>query len=575
MCLKLIDWIIIISYFLLSLFIGLIFKKRAEKGLEDYFLGSRKFPWYLAGISMVATTFGADTPLAVTEMVVKNGISGNWLWWNFLIGGMLTTFFFSHLWRRANVLTELELIELRYSGKAAAILRSVKSIYLGLIMNVLIMGWVNLAMISILKIFFGLDNITLFIAITCLMLVSVLYSALSGLWGVAVTDFIQFIIAMTGSIVLAFIVLNDQKIGGISGLISKLPSSSLSFFPVISNKGNIENTLSITTGTFFAYIGIQWWASWYPGAEPGGGGYIAQRMMSTKNEKESQWATLLFQIMHYTVRPWPWIIVALCTIILYPSLQDAKDGYVLAMKDFLPSGLQGLLIVAFFAAYMSTISTQINLGASFLVNDFYKRFIVTNKENAEKHYIRAGKFFSLLLMIISLLITSKINSISEVWKFIIECGAGLGLVLILRWYWWRINAWSEISASLLPFIGYFISKYIFLWEFPDTFFFTVTFTIIACLIITFLTKPEKEKTLIKFCQQINPPGIWKNYSNNTNNKEILILAIKWILSIIIAYSILFSLGYLIFQQYNNFLYYLIAIFIALFLFISICKISNQ
>jgi|AntAceMinimDraft_16_1070373.scaffolds.fasta_scaffold29094_1 Na+/proline symporter len=599
MNLSLIDWLIIISYLIISLLIGLRYKKRAGKSLSDYFLSGRKLPWHIAGISMVATTFAADTPLAVTELVAKNGISGNWLWWNMLIGGMLTTFFFARLWRRANILTEVEFVELRYSGKPAAFLRGFKSIYMGIFMNAIIIGWVNIAMMSILKIFFDLPDEQLIWYIAIAMTITVIYSTISGLWGVVITDTIQFFIAMTGCIVLAVIVISSPKIGGITGLKSQLPAWSLNFFPDIGKSqsvSDIAHTLSISIGAFFAYTTVQWWASWYPGAEPGGGGYIAQRMMSCKNEKHSVFATLFFQITHYSLRPWPWILVGLASIVLYPELgiDEKRVGYVLAMRDFLPVGLKGLLLVAFLAAYMSTISTQLNWGASYLVNDFYKRFIkpenkFKNKKSIQKNYVFMGKVFTLLIMLIALFVTTQIKTIKGAWEFIIECGAGLGMVLILRWYWWRINAWSEIIASILPFIAYGFAKFYLEKYMPESFiinkgsfFFTVGITTISWLLITFLTKPTNKNKLISFYKLVRPDGIWnpviKSAGINKHHSQICNLIICWISSIIMTYSILFFTGKAIFLEWSKALmWFVIAAisFIILRIFISKTKILDN
>jgi len=542
---------------------------------------------------MVATTFAADTPLAVTELIAKNGISGNWLWWNMLFGGMLTTFFFARLWRRANILTELELIELRYSGKEAAFLRGFKSVYMGLFMNSLIIGWVNVAMISILQVFFDIPKSEVIWYAGGAMLIAATYSILSGLWGVAITDLIQFIVAMAGCIILAIIVVNSDKIGGIDGLKEKLPDKSLSFFPSIGEQsgGEIASTLTISIGAFFAYISVQWWASWYPGAEPGGGGYIAQRMMSTKNEKHSIYATLFFQIAHYCLRPWPWIIVGLCCLILYPELgEDQKKlGYVMAMKEFLPVGLKGLLIVAFLAAYMSTISTQLNWGASYLTNDLYKRFIHPENHNSnikttEKHYVGAGRVFTLIIMCVSLYTTSVITTISGVWEFIIECGAGLGMVLILRWYWWRINAWSEIAATISPFIIFAISRFYFDSQFPESYFWTVGGTTVIWVLTTLLTKPVKKDTLQTFFNIVKPEGAWAGagLSNNgetisgKNNITNLILA--WIFAVIMTYSILFLTGYLILKEWELALIFLSIAVMSFFLLkkmISLTRIFDD
>ena len=565
MQLHLIDWAIIVAFLLVSLLVGLKFRARASKSLSDFFLGGRNLPWYIAGISMVATTFAADTPLAVTELVANNGISGNWLWWNMLFGGMLTTFFFARLWRRANILTELELIELRYSGVEAAFLRGFKSVYMGLFMNTLIIGWVNVAMISILTVFFDIPESEVLWYAGGAMLIAASYSVLSGLWGVAITDVIQFVIAMTGCIVLAVLVVSSDKIGGIEGLKEQLPKEALSFFPTFKNASatDVVSTLSLSVFAFLAYVSVQWWASWYPGAEPGGGGYIAQRMMSAKNEKHAIFATLFFQIAHYCIRPWPWIIVGLCCLILYPDLgvDDKKLGYVMAMKDFLPIGLKGLLIVAFLAAYMSTISTQLNWGASYLTNDLYKRFIrpessFSNPETVQQHYVYAGRVFTVLIMLVSLYTTSVITTISGVWHFIIECGAGLGLVLILRWYWERINAWSEISATLAPFFLYWLGNYHLGLDYPWSYFLTVGGTTATWLAVTFLTKPVKTDTLSKFCEVVKPSGWWPSFSSEVGADQkskggnVAMLGLTWIFAIAMTYSILFLTGYVILQEWT-------------------------
>jgi Na+/proline symporter len=579
MSLETIDWIIIIGYLFISLFIGLYFRKQAGKSLTDYFLSGRKLPWYIAGISMVATTFAADTPLAVTELVGKNGISGNWLWWNMLMGGMLTTFFFSKLWRRANILTEAEFIELRYSGKAAKFLRGFKALYLGLFMNVLIIAWVNLALATLIQVFFDVPQSETWRYIGLAMLITALYSALSGLWGVAITDVVQFVLAMTGSIVLAVLVVQSEKIGGITGLKEQLPDWSLNFFPQVGMTSNVGTTLSITFASFFAYLTI-WFMSWYPGAEPGGGGYIAQRMMSARSEKDSVWATLFFQIGHYCIRPWPWILVALACIILYPELDNAdkKLGYVMAMKEFLPVGLKGLMLAAFLAAYMSTISTQLNWGASYIVNDLYKRFIIKDKndEYSEKKYVTAGRITTIIIMVIALIVTQYIETISGVWSFIIECGAGLGLVLILRWLWWRINAWSEITATIAPFIAYAISKFVLNLEFPNSFFVTIGFTTIAWLVVTYISSPEKNETLSLFYNKIKPLGNWSPFTNSeiryTNKKELAYLIAAWLSATIMTYASLFFIGDLLLNNmYTMFIWGAIGVVSFAILYFAIQK----
>ena len=547
-----VDYGIIAAFLALSLVIGLYFRKRASSNLLSFFLGNRNMPWAIAGISMVATTFAADTPLAVTELVGKSGISGNWLWWSYLAGGMLTTFFFAKLWRRAGVLTEIELIELRYSGRAAALLRGFKAVYLGLVMNVLIVGWVNLAMLTFIVEFFGVEPSTAYLVLGGCMVLAAVYTSLSGIWGVAVTDVIQFTIAIIGTFVLAFVVVSSPEVGGIAGLQAKLPAETFRFFPRIGADENGATVFVISGAAFFAYIGMQWWASWYPGQEPGGGGYVVQRMMSTKTENGSVYATLLFQIAHYCLRPWPWILVALACMVLYPELagDELKSGYVWAMRDFLPTGLRGLLLAAFLGAYLSTISTQLNWGAGYLVNDFYKRFLRPDLPDAS--YVNASRLVTVGLMAIGLGATFFMTSISGVWAFIIECGAGLGMVLILRWYWWRVNAWSEISATIAPFIAYALSRFVFEWEFPYGFFFTVGFTTVVWLATTFLTRPESAETLRKFHARVRPDGYWGPIAAKDRPKRNNLgpLFVSWLSSIAMTYGILFMTGKIIFGEWQ-------------------------
>lgn len=592
MVLDTIDWIIIAAFLLLSLVIGLVSKKNADGGLQAYFLGGRNLPWYIAGLSMVATTFAADTPLAVAELVAQNGVAGNWLWWSFLAGGMLTTFFFARLWRRANIVTELELIDLRYGGKPAKWLRSFKSVYLGLFMNCMIIGWVNLALNTLLIQFFHIPTDQVLYYTGGAMLLAAVYSALGGLMGVALTDTVQFIVAMIGTITLSVLVINSDEVGGISGLKTTLPDTYFNFFLQLDSAENTGTVLSLSIGAFLSFAAIQWWASWYPGSEPGGGGYIAQRMMSVKTEKDSFKATLLFQLAHYCLRPWPWILVGLAAIALYsptysvhqfpeiaqvenwketgvavddaianlqaqiqqnPELEkqihfvySPRSGYIQTMIDFLPTGLKGLLLVAFLSAYLSTISTQLNMGASFLVNDL----IIPNskKEFSDKEVVNWSRVTTLILMVFGLLITTQINSISQVWEFIMEAGAGLGLVLILRWYWWRINAWSEITAMVAPFIGYTIGQFILVPAFGDafvaqkgTYIFTVVFTTISWIAVTYITPSESIEVLHNFVQRVRPEGFW-NRVYPVNNQNIPALFLSWIGGVLLAYGLLLSTG---------------------------------
>ncbi len=559
--LHILDIIIIALFLLASLAIGMWYSRRAGKNTDEYFLAGRNLPWWLAGTAMVATTFAADTPLAVTELVSTKGIAGNWLWWNMLAGSVLTVFFFAKLWRRAHITTDVEFIEIRYSGKPAAFLRGFKAVYLGVFMNCIIMGWVNVALVEILTHIFGVERGILPMVLLAMAVVA-FYSTLSGSWGAVVTDFIQFIIAMSGCIILAIVVLKAPQIGGIDGLMQKLPREVFSFFPRLSAEHTAAvGVFTLGFASFIAHIVVQWWASWYPGSEPGGGGYIAQRMMSAKDERHSVLAALWFSIAHYAVRPWPWILVALASMVLYPdlpltapagaALATKKTGFVLVMRDHLPSGLLGLLMASFLAAYMSTIATHLNWGSSYLINDFYRRFIA--RDRTDRHYVFASRITTAILAILSSLLIFVIQSISSAWLFIIECGAGIGLVLILRWYWWRINAWSEISAMIAPFFSYVFSHFVLGWEFPSTFFFIVTSTTITWIAVTFLTAPVTRAVLESFFLRVHPDGPgWKPFASLLSGKPTRKLSgyfLDWCMSIVMVYSALFSVGKILFKDY--------------------------
>ncbi len=561
------DWIIVFGFLALFVFIGIRFRGKAGGGLAGFFLGGRNMPWYLAGVSMVATTFAADTPLWVTEKIAQHGISGNWLWWNMLIGGMLTTFFFARIWRRAEIITELELLEIRYSGKVAQWLRGVRAVYLGLFMNVVIIGWVNAALLSILEVFFEIPYEVAFWCTMGAMLLVAIYSAIAGLLGIAITDFVQFIIAMAGSVILAIVVLQLPEVGGMSGLKAQLPAWRFNLLPELSGASDVAvGTFSLTAGAFFSYIVLQWWASWYPGNEPGGGGYISQRMMAAKDEKNAVYSSLFFQIAHYCLRPWPWIIVGLAALVLYPDLplEESRKGFILAMRDYLPVGIKGLLLVGFLSAYMSTISTQLNWGSSYLTNDLYKRFLkpahtFSTPSSGESHYVKAGRVITLLIMGIAMISTSQITMIDEAAQFLIASGAGLGMVLILRWYWWRINAWSELSATLAPLLALALANYVLPDYLPQNFFdqnggfiFTVAFTTVVWLVVTFSTSPTDTQVLSAFYERIKPGGWWKPFRAKANKEQqnLPYLFLSWLSGVLLTYSILFSMGYFILQEYG-------------------------
>ncbi|HVO76154.1 MAG TPA: sodium:solute symporter family protein, partial [Ignavibacteriaceae bacterium] len=463
MQLTIIDLVIIAAYFLFNFIIALVLRKKATRSVDDFFVSGRNVSWWLAGTSIVATTFAADTPLAVTGFVARNGIAGNWIWWSFVFSGMLTVFFYAKLWRRAEVLTDVEFAEIRYGGRPATFLRGFRALYLGLPVNLIIMGWVNLAIVKIMMVVLGVTKVEALTITIVIMFLTASISSISGLWGVLWTDLFQFILKMGMVILLAFFAV--RSIGGMDTLVLRLheidktrgsASSILSFVPDL-------NSAWMPMITFLVFIAVNWWASWYPGAEPGGGGYVAQRIFSAKNEKHSLLATLWFNIAHYAIRPWPWILVALVAVVRFqndPAFKsDPESGYIRILMSDLPVYLRGLMIAAFAAAYMSTIGTQLNWGTSYMVNDVYRRFLKKNK--SEKHYVRASQLVTMILMLLSAAVTFFMDSIAGAWQILMALGAGTGLVYILRWFWWRINAWSEISAMVAAFITSIILRFLF------------------------------------------------------------------------------------------------------------------
>ncbi|HAK55461.1 MAG: Na+:solute symporter [Vicinamibacterales bacterium] len=547
MTLTAIDWAVIIGYFVVVLAIGMAFYRRAGTSVDHYFLSGRSLPWWLAGTSMVATTFAADTPLAVAGIVARDGIAGNWIWWNAALGSTLAVFFFARLWRRAGILTDVEFAELRYTGRPAAFLRGFRALYLGLPINFLIMGWVNLAMAKILLVTMGWDRLT---AVLISLAFTGVYSSVSGLWGVVVGDLVQFILAMGGTIALAWFALRLPAVGGIAGLRESLPDSTFQFMPTIGGDTSTAETFALPVAAFIAFVGVQWWASWYPGQEASGGGYVAQRMMSAKDERHSLLATLWFTIAHYCIRPWPWILVGLASIVLYPSVADREAAYVMVLRDHLPVGWRGLLLGAFFAAYMSTIGTQLNWGCSYVINDFYRRFVRADAD--ERHYIRAARLTTLLLMALGGVTTFYLESIRQAWEFILESGAGIGLVLILRWYWWRVNAWSEVTALVAPAIGFAYLNLFTEVAFPSTLFYLVTWTTICWLVVTFLTPPEPTDHLIAFYRRVRPGGPgWARIARAAGDpppEAIGSLVVDWMAGWVLVYSTLFGIGALLFQS---------------------------
>ncbi|MCG2714818.1 MAG: Na+:solute symporter [Candidatus Marinimicrobia bacterium] len=624
---NLFDWLIIAAYFVFVIAIAIYFSKRAGKDTNQFFLSGRNLPWWLAGTAMVATTFAADTPLAVTELVARNGVAGNWLWWNLAIGGMLTVFFFAKLWRRSGIMTDVELTEFRYSGKAAAVLRGFRALYLGIFMNAIVMGWVHKAMEKIFHV--TLPMINPFLLVTAAAVIIAIYASASGLLGTARTDSFQFLFAMTGCIILAIIVVRLPQVGGVIALKTKLAPQVLEFFPRIgrvSVQGVTGGVLALSVGAFFAHIGLQWWSSWYPGADPGGGGYIAQRMMSAKNEKHSLFATLWFTIAHYTLRPWPWILVALSALILLPRAentdvlrqenpvlyeqvvsvytgQTAPDSnpvfqsvefadfydkyentvdpgvmYPKMMMRYLPAGLLGLLIATFLAAYMSTIASQLNWGTSYLINDFYRRFIKSNAD--ERHYVFVSRIAMYLMVILSLIIMRYLlTTVSGAWEFIINASAGVGAVLILRWFWWRINAWSEISAMIAPLIIYPIARYGFGLQSPITLYPIVFGTTVIWLIVTFITPPTDKAVLVKFYKKVHPGGIgWtpisKELKDVQSDSGFGKVFVDWICGVVLVYASLFGIGKLILGDYlPGIVYIAVAAVSATVIYLHLSKVG--
>jgi len=541
------DWLIIVLYFVVSGAIGLAYTRKASRSLADYFVSGRSLPWWLAGTSMVATTFAADTPLVVAGLVAKYGVAGNWLWWNGAFSGVLTVFFFSRLWRRAGVLTDVEFAELRYGGRPAAVLRGFRALYLALPINLIIMGWVTRAMVDILHITLSIDP---WKAAIFLFGLTALYSVFAGLWGVIVTDVFQFVFAMGGSILLA--VLAVESVGGLDALTAQAAAhfgSTEAAFGVIPPMD--APWLPLTT--LLVWLGVQWWAAWYPGQEPGGGGYVVQRILSAKDERHGLLATLWFTIAHYALRPWPWILVGFVGLIRYPGLANPEDGYAKVMVDVLPSPFKGLLLAAFAAAYMSTISTHLNWGASYLVNDVYLRFIKPGA--GPRAQVIASRLATVVLMVSSLIVMGFLSSVEQGWKILIGLGAGTGLVFILRWYWWRVNAWSEISAMVTSFVtsllltafGHSLSD----TGTPDyafTMLTTVGVTTVVWLAVTLLTAPESDATLDRFYRQVRPGGRgWRRVALRLGYGDDRIPGgalswMNWVAGLAAVYASVFAVG---------------------------------
>jgi len=547
------DWTIVALSLIVSFIPALLLSKRAGKSTAEFFTSGQSAPWWLIGVSMVATTFSTDTPNLVTNLIREKGVSNNWAWWSFLLTGMATVFFYARLWRRSNVLTDLEFYEIRYSGKPATFVRGFRAVYLGLFFNCVIMASVNLAAAKIANVILGWPiGQTLLICAG----INIAFAATSGLWGVMVTDFIQFGVAMTGSVAAAVYALKQPQVGGLAGLVAKLPAETLALVPDFSD-------WSLTLTVLIVPLTVQWWSVWYPGAEPGGGSYIAQRMLAARSERDALQGTLLFNVAHYALRPWPWIIVALASMLVFPTLGDISaklphvdpkligdDMAYPAMLTLLPAGLLGLMVAGLLSAYVSTISTHLNWGTSYLVHDVYRRFMATGRD--EKHYVMVGRLVTAVLMVLASLLTLVLESARASFELLMSVGAGTGLLYLLRWYWWRINAWSEVVAMVVSFAiaaGFFVAGKMGVTLPPShiTLIIGVAITTVAWVVTAYVTAPTDQAVLVNFYKLVRPSGKgWEpvraeagvGISKDRTADSVL----GWVLGCVMVYAGLFGIG---------------------------------
>jgi SSS family solute:Na+ symporter len=573
------DWTAIVVYLVAMLAMGLYFRGRSGKSTEDYFVSGRNVSWWLAGTSMVATTFAADTPLVVSGLVYTQGVAGNWLWWSFLPSGMMTVFLFARLWRRSGLITDVQFAEMRYSGKPAAFLRGFRAVYLGLLMNCLILGWVTKAMVNIISTALGVsDGKALAICVFFLMPFTGIYVSLGGLWGVLWTDLVQFVLKM--AIVIAVAWYGVHAAGGMAQLLATLaakraaagPGASdiTALLPDFSRGLTGEALWTIPVITFVVHLAVQWWAFWYPGAEPGGGGYIAQRIFSAKDERNGLLSVLWFNLAHYALRPWPWILTALAAVVLYPNLAQPEKGYMLVATRQTPHALLGILLAGFMAAFMSTVATQLNWGSSYLVEDFYRRFL--NKKAGESHYVNASRIATVFLVFAAAAVAWNLNSVGDGWKIVLELGAGTGGVYLLRWYWWRVNAWSEISAMTAALVAALALRSTALWTailghpqpfsgsdpvvFAKSTLCTTAFTTIVWLAVTFFTAAEPAEILVPFYRKVRPQitgwrPIAKLAGDEPVTRDLARNLLSWIVGCVLVYSTLFAIGQLCFGRYGS------------------------
>jgi Na+/proline symporter len=566
-----VDWVIITASIVVSFVPAIFFARRAGRSTAEFFTSGRSVPWWLVGISMVATTFSTDTPNLVTNLVRERGVSENWVWWSFLLTGMMTVFFYARLWRRSGVLTDLEFYEIRYSGRASTFLRGFRAVYLGLFFNCVIMATVNLAAAKIANIVLGwpMERTLLVCGV-----MTIFFASVSGLWGVLVTDAIQFSITMTGTFAVAYFALQQPEVGGLAGLLAKVPARTLALLPDFGD-------WSVALSVFVIPLTVQWWSVWYPGAEPGGGSYIAQRMLASRTEKDAVAGTLLFNVMHYALRPWPWIITALCSTLVYPTLNDiartfpyvqpsliGHDMAYPAMMRFLPAGFLGLVVAGTLAAYRSTIETHLNWGTSYLVHDFYRRFLRPGR--SERHYVLAGRLTTAMLMICAALMTYALGTAKEAFDLILSIGAGTGLLYLLRWFWWRVNAWSEIAAMAASFVvavGFFVARkngsevsaHVSLLV-------TVACTTAVWVAVTYLAPPTERATLVRFYTLVRPSGAGWNAVRaeagvSASPDSLPQAMLGWVLGIAVVYAALFGTGSLLYGRMPQFTMWL-AVFVV-------------
>ena len=570
MSLTALDWAAIAAYLLITLVLGLYFRRKSGQSTADYFVSGREVSWWLAGTSMVATTFAADTPLAVSGLVYTQGVAGNWLWWSFLPSGMMTVFLFARLWRRSGLITDVQFAELRYAGKPAAFLRGFRAVYLGLLMNCLILGWVTKAMVSIISTSLGIsDAKALAICVFFLMPFTGIYVSLGGLWGVLWTDLFQFVLKM--AIVIAVAWYGVQAAGGMPQLLQQLAakrelagphaSDITALLPDFSRGFTGEALWTLPVITFVVHLAVQWWAFWYPGAEPGGGGYIAQRIFSARDERHGMLSVLWFNLAHYALRPWPWILTALAAVVLYPGLAQPERGYMLVATQHTPHALLGILLAGFMAAFMSTVATQLNWGSSYLVEDFYRRFV--KKDASEPHYVNASRLATILLVVAAAWVSMQLQSVSEGWKIVLELGAGTGGVYLLRWYWWRVNAWSEISAMAAALVTTLVLRNHALWiglvgrpepflgsdpvVFAKTTLCTTGVTTLVWLTVTLLTPTEPQQTLVDFYRRVRPDVRgWRPIALASGAQEATQDLGRnlsgWLFGCVFVYTALYSIG---------------------------------